>query len=79
MLGVVLGASTLAGLIRGLTGLQAADALNPVMLAEAWPQLLVGVAHPMVAWGPALLGTAFHIVLWTFVASRRTRPSEAVI
>ena len=79
VLGVVLGASTLAGLIRGLTGLQAADALNPVMLAEAWPQLLVGVAHPMVAWGPALLGTAFHIVLWTFVASRRTRPSEAVI
>jgi hypothetical protein len=33
----------------------------------------------MVAWLPALLGTAGHIGLWTFVAARRTRPSEAVI
>jgi hypothetical protein len=32
-----------------------------------------------VAWLPALLGTAFHISLWTCVAARRTRPSEAVI
>lgn len=79
VLGLVLGAGTLATMIHGLTGIKAVDALNPIMLAEAWPQLFVGVAKPMVAWLPAILGTAFHIALWTFVAARRTRPSEAVI
>ena len=79
VLGLVLGAGTLASMIHGLTGIKAVDALNPIMLAEAWPQLFVGVAKPMVAWLPAILGTAFHIALWTFVAARRTRPSEAVI
>lgn len=79
VLGLVLGTGTLSAMIRGITGMQAFDALNPIALAEAWPQLLVGVAHPQVAWWPALLGTAFHISLWTFVAARRTRPSEAVI
>src|ERR1035437_6169541 len=79
VLGLVLGAGTLASMIHGLTGIQAVDALNPIMLAETWPQLFVGVDHPMVAWLPALLGTAGHIGLWTFVAARRTQPSEAVI
>jgi ABC-type transport system involved in multi-copper enzyme maturation permease subunit len=79
VLGLVLGAGTLASMIHGLTGIRAVDALNPIMLAEAWPQLFVGVDHPMVAWLPALLGTAGHISLWTYVAARRTRPSEAVI
>lgn len=79
VLGLVLGAGTLASMIHGLTGFKAVDALNPIMLAEAWPQLFVGVDHPMVAWLPAILGTAFHIATWTFVAARRTRPSEAVI
>jgi len=79
VLGLVLGAGTLATMIHGLTGIRAIDALNPVMLAEAWPQLFVGVEHPMVAWLPAALGTAFHIGIWTFVAARRTRPAEVMI
>ena len=79
VLGLVLGTGTLATMIHGLTGIRAIDGLNPVMLAEAWPQLFVGVEHPMVAWLPAVLGTAFHIGIWTFVAARRTRPSEVVI
>jgi hypothetical protein len=79
VLGLVLGAGVLASMIHGLTGLQAADALNPILLAEAWPQLFVGVERPMVAWLPAILGSAAHIALWIFVAVRRTRPSEAVI
>jgi len=79
VLGVVLGAGTLASMIHGLTGVAGVDALNPILLAEAWPQLFVGVDHPLVGWLPALLGTAFHIGLWTFVAARRTRPSESVI
>jgi len=79
VLGLVLGAATLASMIHGLTGFKAVDALNPILLAESWPQLFVGVEHPLVAWLPAILGTAFHIGLWTFVAARRTRPSEVVI
>ena len=79
VLGLVLGASTLASMIHALAGLPAVDALNPILLAATWPQLLVGVERPLVAWLPAVLGTAFHISLWTWVAARRTRPSEAVI
>jgi hypothetical protein len=79
VLGLVLGTGTLASMIHGLSGFTAIDALNPILLAETWPQLFVGVEHPMVAWFPAVLGTAFHIGLWTFVAARRTRPSEVVI
>lgn len=79
VLGLVLGTGTLASIIHGLTGVAAIDALNPVMLAEAWPQLFVGVNHPMVGWLPAVLGTALHIGLWSFVAARRTRPSEGVM
>ena len=79
VLGLVLGLGTVASMLHGLTGIQAIDALNPILLAETWPQLFVGVERPLVAWFPAILGTAFHIGLWTFVAARRTRPSEAVI
>jgi hypothetical protein len=79
VLGLVLGAGTLASMVHGLTGIRAVEGLNPILLAEAWPQLLVGMERPLVTWVPTLLGTVFHIGLWTFVAARRTRPSEAVI
>ena len=55
------------------------QACNPIVLAEAWPQLFMGVERPLVPWLPAILGTAFHLGLWTYVAARRTRPSETVI
>ena len=79
VLGLVLGLGTLASMIHGLTGIQSVQALNPIVLAESWPQLLVGVERPLLAWLPTLLGTALHIGFWTFVAARRTRPSEVVI
>lgn len=79
VLGLVLGAATLASMIQGLTGVSAVQALNPILLAETWPQLFVGVAHPLLGWGPALLGTALHLALWTFVTAKRTLPSEVVI
>jgi hypothetical protein len=79
VLGLVLGLGSVASMLHGLTGTASMQALNPIVLAEAWPQLLVGVSHPLVDWLPALLGTALHIGLWTFVAARRTRPSEVVI
>jgi ABC-type transport system involved in multi-copper enzyme maturation permease subunit len=79
VLGLVLGASALASLVHGLTGYEGAEALNPALLVENWPGLFVGVAHPLLGWLPTLVGTAFHLVLWIFVAARRTLPSEAVI
>ena len=79
VLGLVLGTGALASMIHGLTGIMAVQALNPVLLAETWPQLLVGVQKPLLGWLPAILGTASHIALWIFVAARRTRPSETVI
>jgi len=79
VLGLVLGTSALASLVHGLTGFAGIEALNLVLLAESWPQLFVGVDHPLMGWLPAILGTAFHIGLWTYVAARRTLPSEAVI
>jgi hypothetical protein len=79
VLGLVLGTSALSSMLTGLTGILAFQALNPVLLAESWPQLFVGVDHPLLGWVPAALGTAFHVGLWTFVAVTRTKPSEAVI
>jgi ABC-type transport system involved in multi-copper enzyme maturation permease subunit len=79
VLGAVLGLSAVTAMIHGLTGSSLVDGLNPVMLAEAWPQLFVGVDHPLVPWGPAILGTALHLGVWTWVTAARTRPSEAVI
>jgi ABC-type transport system involved in multi-copper enzyme maturation permease subunit len=79
VLGAVLGLGALTSMIHGLTGFKGVDCLNPVMLAEAWPQLFVGVQHPLVAWGPAILGTVLHLSLWTWIAAARTRPSEVVI
>jgi hypothetical protein len=79
VLGLVLGTGTLASMVHGLAGIRAVDALNPILLAEAWPQLFAGVERPLVEWLPAILGTAAHMGLWTYLAARRTRPSEAVI
>ena len=79
VLGLVLGTGTLASMVHGLTGNASVQACNPIVLAEAWPQLFMGVERPLVPWLPAILGTAFHLGLWTYVAARRTRPSETVI
>jgi ABC-type transport system involved in multi-copper enzyme maturation permease subunit len=79
VLGLVLGLGALSSMLHGLTGQSAMQGLNPIVLAEVWPQLLVGVEKPLLGWIPTLLGTAFHLGLWAWVAARRTRPSEAVI
>ncbi len=79
VLGLVLGTSALASLVHNLTGFAGAEALNPVLLVQSWPQLCAGVAQPLMGWLPALAGTALHLALWTFVTAKRTQPSEAVI
>jgi hypothetical protein len=79
VLGIVLGTAALGGLIGGILGNPVWLALSPGALVTAWPELLCGVANPKLGWFPTALGTGLHIALWTFIALKRTRPSEAVI
>lgn len=79
IIGVVLGLSAVAGILTGLMDQTAFMALSPVTLAAAWPRLFCGVEDKLFGWGPAVAGTAFHLVFWTFVAWKRTRPSEAIL
>ena len=79
VLGVVLGASAVAGMLHGLTDNVQFMALNPIVLCLAWPQLMCGVERPVFGWGATILGTTAHVVLWIEVARRRTLPSEAVL
>ncbi len=79
VLGVILGFSAVGGMLHGLLNSSAWQALNPIMLSYVWPQLCCGVPDPVIGWGPALLGTAAHILFWTELARRRTLPSEAVL
>ncbi len=79
VLGVVLGASAVGGMLHGLLNNGQFQALNPIILCLAWPQLMCGVEHPVLGWGATLLGTAAHVALWIEVARRRTLPSEAVL
>jgi hypothetical protein len=58
---------------------QAIKAISPMLLADAWPQLLCGAETPVMGWAPAIIGTLAHVVLWTWIAARRTQPSEAVL
>lgn len=79
VLGISLGTSALGGLLMGLLHESAWMAISPQALVRAWPALLCRVSEPPLEWIPTLIGTAFHLVLWTYLAARRTRPSEAVL
>lgn len=79
VLGVILGFSAVGGMLHGLLDSSSWQALNPIMLSYAWPQLCCGMPDPVIRWIPALLGTAFHVIFWLELARRRTLPSEAVL
>ncbi|HJW08805.1 MAG TPA: hypothetical protein VJ483_04175 [Holophagaceae bacterium] len=79
VLGVVLGTLSLGAILGGILNTRAWLALSPAALATAWPQLFCGVEDPLLHWGPAILGTVGHILLWTWLALSRTRPDEAVL
>jgi ABC-type transport system involved in multi-copper enzyme maturation permease subunit len=79
VLGVVLGCAAFGGMLHGLLGSSQFQALNPIMLCLAWPQLLCGVENTVLGWPATLIGTAAHLILWIEVARRRTLPSEAVL
>lgn len=78
VLGIVLGGDALARILAGTLDNRAWLALSPTALGATWPSLLCGCENPPVPWLPALLGTAAHVALWTWIASMRTRPTEAV-
>lgn len=79
VLGIVLGMSALSSIASRILSEPACDALNPLALSAVWPKLLCGVPNPEMGWIPAVTGTLFHLVLWTFIAARRTLPSEATL
>jgi ABC-type transport system involved in multi-copper enzyme maturation permease subunit len=79
VLGISLGSSAIGGLLSGLLHQPIWMAISPQALVGAWPDLLCRVADPKLNWLPTVIGTFAHLVLWTFVAARRTRPSEAVL
>ena len=79
VLGISLGTAALGGLLSGLLDNPTWMAMSPQALVQAWPDLLCRVADPKLGWIPTVIGTLAHIALWTFVAARRTRPSEAVL
>jgi len=79
VLGISLGTSAIGGLLSGLLHQSAWLAVSPQALAKAWPELLCRVADPSLELLPTILGTLGHIALWTFIAAKRTKPSEAVI
>jgi len=77
-LGILLGSSALSGVLAGTLGNPGWRALGVVTLSRAWPNLILGVESD-VGWVPVVLATLLHLGLWTLIAVRRTRPSEATL
>lgn len=77
-LGVLIGSSALGQVLATALGDTRWMALNLGTLTDAWPQLLCGAPGRYgLGWGPVIAGTAAHLGFWTWIAIRRTRPSEA--
>ncbi len=78
-LGLLMFSQGVASLLATFTHKTYWLALGPSFLTKAWPEILCGVSQPSLPLFSAILGTLFHLVLWTALAMQRTRPSEAVI
>jgi ABC-type transport system involved in multi-copper enzyme maturation permease subunit len=77
-LGIMIGSGALGGVLAAALGDPRWQALGVGDLASAWPRILLNVQTPGgLGWAPALLATAGHLLFWTWLALRRTRPSEA--
>jgi ABC-type transport system involved in multi-copper enzyme maturation permease subunit len=77
-LGILMGSGALGGVLAGTLGDQRWMALGVTALGKSWPRLAMGLDSDP-GWVPVLLGTALHVGIWTFIAVRRTRPSEATL
>ncbi|MBL0210437.1 MAG: hypothetical protein IPQ13_05930 [Holophagaceae bacterium] len=79
VLGIVLGTSAIGGIFTGALQSKQWMAMSPYALVQAWPQLIFNVGEPLLKWAPTLAGTILHIAFWTWIAVKRTKPSEAVL
>lgn len=79
MLGVLMGTWAIGGILTGALSEPSWLAISPWVLVTAWPELLCRVPDPTLGWIPTLLGTAAHLIVWSWIAVKRTLPSEAVI
>jgi ABC-type transport system involved in multi-copper enzyme maturation permease subunit len=78
-LGMLFATGAVGGILTGIFNNSAWMALSPMGLTESWPQIMCGVAKPLVPLWPALIATLANICLWGYIAKWRTKPSEAVI
>ena len=77
--GIMIGSGALGGILSSALGDPRWAALGVTSLTRAWPQLVCRVPQGTeLGWGPVLAATAAHLLLWTWIAHHRTRPSEAV-
>jgi ABC-type transport system involved in multi-copper enzyme maturation permease subunit len=77
-LGILLGSAALGGVLSAALHDPRWQVLAAGNLTKLWPDLLLGANRDSgPGWVPVLLATALHLVLWTVIAVRRTRPSEA--
>lgn len=77
-LGIMIGSGALGGVLAVALGDPRWTALGVSNLTKAWPQLICNVpGRQELGWGPVVLATAAHLLFWTWIAIRRTRPSEA--
>jgi hypothetical protein len=77
-LGIMIGSGALGRVLAMALGDPRWLALGVSSLTRAWPQLFCRVPDPLdFGWGAAGASTAAHILFWTWLAYRRTRPAEA--
>ena len=76
--GIMIGSGALAGVLSSALGDPRWHALGVTQLSAIWPRLICNApGTEEIGLLPAILATAFHLLLWTGIALRRTRPSEA--
>jgi hypothetical protein len=79
-LGILLGSSALGGVLTSIFQNPRWMVLGVGYLTKVWPDLILGANKASgPGWGPTLLATACHLLLWTTIAIRRTRPSEVAL
>ncbi|MDR0498508.1 MAG: ABC transporter permease [Holophagales bacterium] len=79
VIGLLLGPSILGGILTNIFNEVSWMALSPIGLTQVWPRILCGATKMSFPLWPTIIATAANILLWLYIAKRRTMPSEAVI
>jgi len=78
-LSMLLGMSALGIFLKLMFGQTFWNAVNPICLCIAWPELICGDPRPILGWIPTIVGTVAHMSLFLSIIARRTRPNEATL